>query len=95
MQDNDSRISDQKAVTARELTADAGSDSQEPADRMNQASLLAIQEMQRSISQMSGRLRYTLTNDYLFRAVFQTNQKVLKACWLLFCTWNRRIFRNL
>ena len=79
MQDNDSRISDQKAVTARELTADAGSDSQEPADRMNQASLLAIQEMQRSISQMSGRLRYTLTNDYLFRAVFQTNQKVLKG----------------
>ncbi len=46
---------------------------------MNQAPLPAIQEMQRSISQMSGRLRYTLTNDYLFRAVFQTNQKVLKG----------------
>ncbi len=39
----------------------------------------------KSLAQATGPVPYTLTNDYLFRAVFQTNQKALKGliCALL------------
>lgn len=37
----------------------------------------------------TGKLEYTLTNDYMFRAVLQKNQKVLKA---LICLRMRQNF---
>ena len=35
-------------------------------------------EILAQLSELHGKLPYKLTNDYLFRAVFQTNKKVLK-----------------
>ncbi|MDD6201575.1 MAG: hypothetical protein PUB13_01310 [Lachnospiraceae bacterium] len=41
--------------------------------------------MSTSINQVSGTLRFTLTNDYLFHIVFQENEELLKGllCSLL------------